>query len=412
MLLPYGNSQIPVPWNGRIPPTVLEYRSAASAAPDALIREALRQPVRGKRLDELAVGRKRAVILISDGTRLCPSHLFLPALLESLNRGGISDDRIRIVVALGMHRQHTTDELKQLVGDSVYGRVEVANHSPYPEHCVHVGTTRNGTPIEINRDVVEADLRIATGGIEPHRLVGVSGGVKALVPGVASRRCIETNHALSQRYKARLGDPDNPIHRDLEEAHSAVPIHFLFNVIANHRRELLDAFAGELAATHRRGLAAARARFFIPADKKFDVVVASTGGHPKDASLYQAIKTLQNASAFAKSGGSIMLLARCEEHFGSGIFQHWVETGQDRRAIAAKLRQQFVLGAHKVTHIDDIVTHQTVHLYSDMPEPIVELAGLIPVRNLEETLNRLSRSASCEAAFMPYGALTFPLSES
>lgn len=359
----------------------------------------------------MAAGSKRAVILISDGTRLCPSRLFLPALLGALNQGGIPDDRIRIVVALGLHRKHTDTELQQLVGEEVFRRVPVINHSALPEDCVALGTTSRGTPIEINRLVVEADLLIATGNIEPHRLVGVSGGVKALIPGTASKRCIESNHALSQRYKATLGDPDNPIHRDLEEVLDFVPIHFLFNVIANHRQELLEAYSGELIPTHRRGLEAARKRFFVPVTKQYDILLASTGGFPKDLQLYQAIKTLQNASAFTKPGGSIVLLARCEELFGNGIFQYWVETIRDRATILRKLNEQFVMGAHKIAQIDQIVSKHTVYLYSDMPEPLTELAGFIPVRDLAQLVASVIHNENCEVALMPHGALTFPAPE-
>ncbi|MFB9751225.1 nickel-dependent lactate racemase [Paenibacillus hodogayensis] len=407
MLFPYGHGQIELPF---CVDTVdlLAYHSKPEQTASALIRQALEQPVAGMPLKELAVGRKRAVILISDGTRLSPSRLFLPALLDALNEAGLDDDRIRIIVALGMHRKHTEKERIQLVGEDIYRRVAVVNHSPLSEHCIHVGTTAQGTPIELNRLVLQADLLIATGNIEPHRLVGVSGGVKALVPGVASKRCIQANHALSQRFRASLGDPDNPIHRDLEEALRFVPIHFLFNVVANHHGELLGAYAGEPAAAHRRGLEEARSRFFIPVDRTYDLVVVSPGGHPKDAQLYQAVKTLQNAAAFTKPGGSIMLLSRCEELFGNGMLQYWLETVGDRAEIVARLQQQFVLGAHKIAHMESILSRHTVYLYSQMPEALVELAGFIPVANVQEWVQARIGRDECRVAYMPYGALTFP----
>lgn len=409
ILLPYGKGHVELKVDFPVPPTLLDYRSDTGSPADGIVRDALEQPVAGKSLRELAAGSRRAVILISDNTRLCPSRLFLPALLEELNEAGLSDEQIRIVVALGMHRKQTESELIQLAGDEVFRRVAVVNHSALSEDCVFLGTTSSGTPIEINRIVVEADFRIATGNIEPHRLVGVSGGVKALVPGTASKRCIEANHALSQHYKARLGDPDNPVHRDLEEVMQHVPVHFLFNVIANHRRELLEAFAGELVATHRRGLQAARSRFFVNADSKYDIVIASTGGYPKDMQLYQALKTLQNAAAFTKPGGTIILVARCEELFGNGIFQYWIETVQDRNTIMAKLNEQFVLGAHKIGHIEEIVAKYTVYFHTDMPKPLVELAGFIPAPDLNATVRSIRFGDGCEVAVMPHGALTFPM---
>lgn len=409
ILLPYGNAFIEIDARFPVPPTTISYQDTGGGDPSAMIKQALEHPTGGKRLSEIARGKKKAVILISDMSRLCPSYLFLPDLLRELNAGGVADDQVRIVIALGMHRKQTDAEMIQLVGESVFTRVTVVNHSPLSEDCVYAGKSSLGTPFEINRIVAEADLLIATGNIEPHRLVGVSGGVKALIPGTASHRCIEAHHALSQRFRAKLGEADNPLHRDLEEVLEHVPIHFLFNVIVNHRRELLAAFAGELQAAHRSGMDAAKSLFFVPSVKKYDVVIASTGGYPKDIQLYQAVKTLQNAAGFTKKGGTILLIARCQELFGNGLFQYWVETIRDRPTIVRMLQEQFVLGPHKIAHIDQIAADHTIYLHSDIPDALAELAGFIPVANLNETIDKvIAGGGDCETAFMPYGALTFP----
>ncbi len=153
-----------------------------------LMKRSLLQPISSPRLQELAASASKAVILVSDKSRLCPSDVFLPLLLTELNQGGLQDADISIVAAVGTHRKMTQTELIQLVGEQVYSRIKVVNHSPLGEDCVYVGTTSRGTPVEINRSVVEAGLRIATGNIEPHALVGISGGVKALFPGTASKK--------------------------------------------------------------------------------------------------------------------------------------------------------------------------------------------------------------------------------
>jgi nickel-dependent lactate racemase len=283
------------------------------------------------------------------------------------------------------------------------------NHSAQPEDCVAVGTTQRGTPVEINRLVCEAELRVATGNIEPHALVGVSGGVKALVPGVASRTTIERNHALSQSYKAQPGDPDNPVHRDLEEAQRLVPVHFLFNTIVNHKREPLAAVAGEVAAAHREGVDIARRLFLVPAEPVYDLVIVSPGGYPKDMQLYQAVKSLRNASAFAKPGGTIVMAARCEEGFGNGTLQYWIETIPDRGTMVSKLKERFVLGAHKIEHIDHLLHNHRICVRTDMPRSQIELTGFFPIDDLQEDLDRLTAGAApMEIAVMPYGGMTYP----
>ncbi|MFK7697442.1 nickel-dependent lactate racemase [Paenibacillus sp. HJGM_3] len=405
--LPYGSTTVPVRLPAEATVQEITYRLEASADAASLLRQALAHPIGSEPLHRVAQGKRSAVILISDPSRLCPSYLLLPYLLEELNRGGLPDEAIRIVVALGAHRKLSAAELKTLTGPDVYKRVSVLNHSAQPEDCVYLGTSTRGTPFEINRHAATADLIVATGNIEPHRLVGISGGVKAIVPGVASLRCIEHNHALSQQFQVQPGHVDNPIHRDLEEVVPYLPPTFLLNVIVDHNRTVGGAVAGHLLEAHRVGLRQAVSSFLVPPAGPFDMVIASAGGHPKDMHLYQALKTLQNAASLTRPGGAIVLVASCAERFGNGIFQYWMETMPDRAMMVARLKEQFTLGAHKVEHLDKVLAQCTVYLYSDIPDAIVELTGLLPTHDLTETARACVASGLTRVAVLPYGALTF-----
>ncbi|TLS49362.1 nickel-dependent lactate racemase [Paenibacillus antri] len=408
MRFAYGTEELTVTWP-YADPVVLSYRTpvAEGADADALLRQALRSPIDSPSLPELAAGRRDAVILVSDVTRLSPTASFLAQLLDALNEGGIPDERVRVVVALGTHRAQTADELRGIAGESAFRRVLVENHSAASEDCLFVGTTSLGTPIELNRKVAEADLRIATGNIEPHRLVGLSGGCKALFPGVASAASIERHHGLSHRYRAVPGFADNPLHRDIEEACAMVPIHFLYNVVADHRRRALAAFAGHPTEAHRRGASFARDQFLVSNERKYDVVVASAGGYPKDMQLYQAIKSLENAAAFAKPGGSILLIARCQELYGNGTFLEWAETRIDRERAVRELEERFVLGAHKLHILHQVLQKHRVFLYSDVPRPLAELLGFRTVSDLQLWIDEAARRGASMAA-MPCASLTFP----
>jgi len=405
----FGTEPVTVDWpSGE--PVVISYRSPAidESELDAKLREALRAPIASPRLEQIAAGRRDAVILVSDVTRLSPTARFLPPLLDALNEGGIPDERIRVVVALGTHRAQTEAELRQIAGEAAFARVAVENHSAASEDCVLVGTTSLGTPIELNRTVALADLRIATGNIEPHRLVGLSGGGKALFPGVASAASIERHHGLSLRYRAVPGFDDNPLHREIEEACAMAPIDFLFNVVADHLRRPLAAFAGHPREAHRVGSAFAREQFLLPVERKYDAVVASAGGYPKDMQLYQAIKSLENAAGFVKPGGRILLIARCQELYGNGTFQEWAETRIDRERAVRRLEEQFVLGAHKLRILDRVLSRHEVYLYSAVPEPLASLLGFRPVADLQTWVDDTAREGLTLAA-MPCASLTFPL---
>jgi lactate racemase len=406
--LPYGKGEVRIELDPSCHLDTIVYNGWTDGSAESLIREALERPIGSPRLQTLARGKANAVILISDISRLCPSYLFLPYLLKELNDGGMPDESITIIVALGLHRKQTPEELSKLVGPSVLQRVRVENHSAVPEDCVSLGFTTQGTPIEVNQKVAETDLLIITGNIEPHALAGMSGGVKAVIPGTASWRCIEKNHSLSQKYPSEPGIVDNVVRRDMEEAARAVSIDFLFNVIVNHRRELIAAVAGHPSLAHQEGISAARNRFLVPVARAYDLVIASPGGYPKDIQLYQAVKSLVNASKITVPGGTIVLVAHCEEMFGNGIFQYWTEVVQDRARMVQMLKERFVIGAHKIEHIDNVLSKHRVLLFSSVPRPTVELIGFEFVENLQETVPVLIKQSRIGAAVMPYASITFP----
>lgn len=414
--LPYGqtNLDISIPAERDVvllhPPCLLQ---ATTPEPDqeTVIRQALAHPVGSEPLRSMAKPGQKVTIIISDGSRLCPTPLLLPAILEELQAAGVTEDRIQILVALGLHRRHTEEELKQLVGPSIYRRIRVLNHSPLPEDCIHLGTTSRGTPVEINRQLVEADLVIATGNVEPHRLAGLSGGLKAVVPGCASRRTIEANHRLMLTAKAEPGKVANPVREDLEEAANYLPVHFLLNVVVDPERRLLAAASGHPVQAHRKLADIAGKLFWTFLEQPADLVIASCGGHPKDIHLYQALKTLQNAAEAAKPGAPLLLLARCGELYGSGAFQEWVETHSDRQRAVSRLQDHFRIGAHKLLAIDSVLAKHRVYLCSDMPPSLVNLVGFEPIGppRLQATLERLIQQAGpgSRLAVMPYGAVTY-----
>jgi len=403
----YGNDELSIDWR-QARPDVIAYSSPPidDDRIDEALAQALREPIKCPPLSQVARDRKDAVILVSDLTRLCPTARMLPLALDALNEGGIPDKRIRVIVALGTHRAQTERELRR-IGGAAFDRVQIMNHSCAPEDCRYVGTTTLGTRIDINRTVLDAELRVAIGNIEPHRLVGVSGGGKALFPGVASAPSIEAHHALSRRYRSVPGFADNPLHREIDEAVAMAPIHFLFNVVADHRLRPLGVFAGDLQEAHREGIRFARRQFLVPVRRQYDVVVASAGGHPKDMQLYQAIKSLENAAGFAKPGGDVLLIARCEEIYGNGVFQTWAETHVDRERAVRELDEKFVLGAHKLRLLHRVTQRHNVYLRSDVPEPLADLLGVRPVFDVQAWIDERTQPNRSIAA-IPCAALTFP----
>ncbi len=405
--LPYGTYEIGLALPAAAQVDWLSYQNP-SPATDArrIILDALDAPVGSPRLRQLAVGKKNAAIVISDSTRLAPSSLFLPELIAELQQAGMQDDQIKIIVALGAHRQLSKEELSLLTGERIFHKIGVFNHSSDSRDCVYLGTTSRGTPVEINRLVAESELLILTGNIEPHRLAGMSGGVKALVPGVASLRCIEHNHGLSMSEKARIGDTDNAVHEDLTESLKFMPVDFMLNVIAGHDKNIISAVSGSVTEAHRHAVELAKSLFISRKEVSYDLVIASAGGHPKDMQLYQSVKSLENAAAAAKPGSPIFFAAQCGEGFGNPLFEQWVESFSLKQAVD-ELQKKFRLGPHKILQLYNIVSSNPVYFYSELPEHSVNRCLLHYVQNPRETLLELASEQAPRIAVMPHAALTF-----
>ena len=152
---------------------------------------------------EHAGRRPKVVIVTSDVSRPLPSYDVLPSVLDELYAGGCRPEDITVIIALGSHRNNTEEEHRRLVGDRCYNEVAVVDSSR--EDLVHLGTTRSGTPVDYDRRVVEADIRICLGNIEFHYFAGYSGGCKAIMPGVSTPAAIQMNHRMMISEDARTG---------------------------------------------------------------------------------------------------------------------------------------------------------------------------------------------------------------
>jgi nickel-dependent lactate racemase len=300
-------------------PNVME----PSAEPEDIIREALSKPIETLPLKEIVKGRSKAVILVSDITRPVPTRLLLPLLLDELRSAGLGPSSVRIVVATGLHRGHTEEEKRSLVGGNIFECMVVEDHSP--DNCVNCGMTESGVPIEINRTVAEADLVICTGNIDPHYFVGYTGGAKAVMPGVSSKRAITATHSMMMLPGAEVGKVEgNPVRAAIEEVGGRVGIDFILNVVLNEKKKIAGAVAGHHVHAHRVGCSIADYVFKVRVPEAADIVVAGAGGFPKDINLYQAQKALDNAKLLVRKGGTIILVAECAEGFGDKAFESWI----------------------------------------------------------------------------------------
>ena len=163
--------------------------------PETRIQEALDHPIGGPTLERLVSDARSvrehptAVIVISDNTRPVPytgpSGILWP-VARRLIQGGIAASDILVLVATGMHRGLRSDEIKKMIDPRVIDAgIEVINHDCKDgSRLRHLGRTKRGSDIFINRLYMDADIRILTGLVESHFMAGASGGRKSICPGL------------------------------------------------------------------------------------------------------------------------------------------------------------------------------------------------------------------------------------
>jgi len=314
LTLPYGNQTLTF----RVPErNLLAYATphATPPAPDAAaeIRRALEQPIGAPPLATLARGARSVVIIADDLTRQTPSHIIIPILLDELNRAGVRDEQVRVLIALGTHRPMTEAEIETHFTRAVTSRVRVIN-SPWqdPAQLADLGTTPNGTPIHVARLAVEADLLIGLGSIVPHHIPGYSAGAKIVQPGISGAATTGATHLLSTRTRrSYLGLVESPVRDEMETIAERVGLRVILNGILNAEGKLVRAFYGDLRAAFRAGVATARAVYGVSLPARADIVIA--GSHPCDIEFWQAHKSLYPADIAVKDGGTVIVVTPSPE---------------------------------------------------------------------------------------------------
>lgn len=304
---------------------ILEARSAAPLAdPVAALERALEEPIGAPPLAELARGKRSAAISVCDITRPAPNSFVLPAVLGRLEAAGIDRANITILIATGLHRPATAAEIDEIVGPAVAARYRVENHlARRPELHRYLGRTASGTPVYIDERFLRADLHLSLGLIEPHFMLGFSGGRKLIAPGLAAQETIKVLHSPRFIRDTRSAEglvDGNPLHAELVEIARMARHDFAVEVAINRERRIAAIFAGEPEAAHRAGVEFVSRALLEQIDAPADAAITSAAGYPLDLTFYQSIKGASAAQHVVKPGGRILLVAACAEGAGAPEF--------------------------------------------------------------------------------------------
>jgi len=290
-----------------------------------IINDAMANPIKSKRLRTLAVGKKSAVIITSDHTRPVPSRITMPVLLSELRENN-SEIEITILIATGVHRETTKDELLEKFGPEICENENIVIHKAADkDDLTFFGILPSGGELYLNKLLEETDLLVAEGFIEPHFFAGFSGGRKSVLPGVAGEKSILANHCSEfiQDKNARTGVLlDNPIQKDMLWAAARVNLKFILNVVLNEKKIIVNAFAGHREYAHEEGCTFLMDKASVTKNEA-DIVICGNGGYPLDQNIYQSVKGLTAAEATCKKDGIIIMLSKCSDgHGGESFFEN------------------------------------------------------------------------------------------
>jgi nickel-dependent lactate racemase len=380
---------------------------------DGAIRAALHAPLGGPALGRLVAGARRVAVVFPDLTRPMPNRTVLPPLLDELARAGVADDRVTLLCATGTHRQATGAEMAELIGLELVTRYSVVDHDAQSDEHVAVGEV-DGVAVRLQREYVEADVRIVTGFVEPHFFAGFSGGPKAVCPGLAATATILEAHHPRRIADARatfLTRHGNPVHDFVRAAAALAPPELSVDVAINRARRVTAVFAGPLAAAHDAACAhvGTAARREVPAP--YDLVVSTNGGHPLDRNLYQAVKGMAAADRVRRASGTVVLAAACADGVPDG--------GSFARLLAGARTPDDLVAASAGPELDRwqaqvlgrVLARGTVRLHSDgLGAAAIRAAQLVPAPDLDEAvedaLAGLGLGARARVGVLPEGPLT------
>lgn len=360
--IPYGNDTIEaaLEW-GHVLETLDIADTPALDAPAGVLAEGLKNPIGQDKpvLERFHAGEQIAIV-VSDSFRATGIDRLLPGLLDALHGAGCRDEDIFFLFSTGSHRGPTDTEAMRILGTEVFLRFRdrTFTHDPADiEQLVCVGDTSRGTPVFLNRRLIEADRVIVTGTVVLHYFGGFGGGRKSIVPGLAGLDTIAHNHALNLHPQEDRLDPavrigvldGNPVAEDMLEGAESCRVDCLINTVLNRDGEIAGVFTGDLDAAHRAACEFAQSLYAVKIPERADVVIGSAG---KAKNYVQSHKALFNAYQAVKPDGRIIFLAEAPEGFGGNKFTQWLDLGSRERIIAELRKDAEINGQTALSTIE------------------------------------------------------------
>ncbi len=395
--LPYGKQSISLELNDKNINGVL-VSNLNSFVPESsgyeIVKQAIDNPIGTEKIENLARGKKNVCIICSDHTRPVPSKIIIPLMLERIRQGN-PNANITILIATGLHRGTTKDELVSKFGEKIVKEENIVIHDcDDTDNLVDLGELPSGGRLIVNKIALDADLLVSEGFIEPHFFAGFSGGRKSVLPGVCARETVMFNHnaGFIANERARTGILDgNPVHTDMVYAAKKAKLAFIVNVVINAKHEPVYAVAGDVEKAHLKGVEFLNQMCRVKA-KPSDIVISTNGGYPLDQNIYQAVKGMSSAEMTVKDGGCIIMVAASNDGHGGKAFY---ETFKNCESIQT-LMDKFLKTKPLDTEVDQwqsqilarVMLKATVIYVSSCPKEMVEDMKMVHASSIEEAIKK------------------------
>ena len=389
----------------------------------AAIQDALKHPIGMPPLRKIAKTSDRVCIVFTDITRASPDHQLVPALLRELESAGVRDEDVTLLCGIGMHRPSTDEEKKTKLGADIAARYKVIDNEPQnPEALVDLGVTPGGVPVLLHRAVVETDLLIATGIVEPHQYAGYSGGRKTVAVGAAGEALIAHTHGpeFVDHPGTRLGKIEgNPFHEAVTEAARRANLRFILNVVLDDDKRILRVTAGDPELAFQDLVEFAKSVYEVPVSQQYDIAIGGVG-FPKDANLYQASRAPSYLffapTPVVRPGGYFIIPARCEEGAGDGVgeqrFLAAIRDAPDIQFILDDARKNgYPPGQQRAFVMAKVLEKSNVVIVGSECPDLVTACKMIPAATMDEALELAASKlgSSCDVLIVPHAMLTLPV---
>jgi len=408
--IPYSKEKVPLEIAEDRVASVVHPNEVEKKDAGKVLNNAMNNPVNSKSFDEFLSDAKDVLFIVNDGTRPTPT-----AKVLDLIRDRVEKVPFRFIIATGIHRAPTEEEFQFIFGplyEAFKDKIFV-HDARKDEDMVHIGTSRNGTEMYVNKLGMEAHKIVLIGSVEPHYFGGYTGGRKSFLPGIASFKTIEQNHKYALKPESRsLALEGNPVHEDMIDALKTIEDKEVFSIqtVLDRDRDIFDATAGHIHDSFYAAIESAKKVFCVPVSGKTDIVI-SVAPYPMDVDLYQSQKAIDNGKLALKDGGILIMVSKCRTGIGEKAFHDLLSSCETPKEVLHKISKDYKLGWHKAGKMAEVMARAQVWGVTDLKDEDLNKIFIKSYKSLQKAVDDAlaEKGKDAKVTILMDGSITVPM---